>query len=77
MPTILIRNVPEEIHARLTSEAAQNRRSAEKHALFLIEAGMRNRRPLAQWRADLDKVVAQCKREVTMEEILKATEEEH
>jgi hypothetical protein len=40
MPDILIRDVPEEIVAELAQAAERNRRSREKHALFLIEQGL-------------------------------------
>jgi plasmid stability protein len=41
MKTLLIRDVPDNVHESLISEADRNRRSKEKHALFLIEAGLK------------------------------------
>ena len=77
MATMLIRDMPDEIHARLVAEAEQNRRNAEKHALYLIEVGLLNRRPLAERQVAAKRIQAQFKREVTMKEIIAATKEEH
>lgn len=41
MSDLLIRGIPDEINAKLVSEAAANRRSREKQALRLIEQGLR------------------------------------
>ncbi|MGH7941582.1 MAG: hypothetical protein ACREFR_10985 [Limisphaerales bacterium] len=43
MPDILIRDVPEKVVAELAHDAERNRRSREKHALFLIESALRSR----------------------------------
>ena len=75
--TMLIRDMPDEIHARLVAEAEQNRRSTEKHALYLIEGGLLNRRPLAERQAAAKRIQAQFKREVTMKEIIAATKEDY
>jgi plasmid stability protein len=40
MKTLLIREVPDEIHEALVSEAERNRRSKEKQALFLLEQAL-------------------------------------
>jgi len=40
MPDILIRDVPDEVNAELVSQAKRNRRSKEKHALYLIERAL-------------------------------------
>ena len=77
MATILIRDVPEEIHAALVLQAEKNRRSKEKQALFLIEGGLRGVKPATDTLAEAAKIRAQCVREVSMEEILKWTEEAH
>jgi plasmid stability protein len=77
MATLLIRNVPAEVHAALQSQAERNRRSKEKQALFLIEAGLRVRKPLKEVLADAAKVRAQTKGTVTLREILSYTETEH
>ena len=37
MPTLMIRDVPEAVHAALEKFATRHRRSKEKQALFLIE----------------------------------------
>jgi plasmid stability protein len=77
MATLLIRDVPDEINAALLAQAGRNRRSKEKHALFLIEGGLRGQRPVKQTLAEAAKLRAKCKRPVTMAEILKWTEEAH
>lgn len=43
MADLLIRDVPEEIVAELAHDAERNRRSREKHALFLIEQALLRR----------------------------------
>jgi hypothetical protein len=43
MKTLLIRDVPDELHDLLVSEAARNRRSKEKQALYLIETSLATR----------------------------------
>ena len=43
MKTLLIREIPDEIHDSLVLEAESNRRSKEKHALFLLEAALSRR----------------------------------
>lgn len=40
MKTLLIRDVPDEVHDVLVSEAERNRRSKEKQALYLIETAL-------------------------------------
>jgi hypothetical protein len=40
MPDILIRGISDELAEKLAHEAERNRRSREKHALFLIEQGL-------------------------------------
>ncbi len=77
MATILIRDVPEEIHAALVLQAEKNRRSKEKQALFLIEGGLRGVKPAKDTLAEAAKIRAQCEREVSIEEVLKWTEEAH
>ena len=37
MPTIVVKNVPEAVHARLKAQAERNRRSVSKELLTLIE----------------------------------------
>jgi len=39
MPTIVVKNVPEALHARLKAQAERNRRSVTKELLTLIESG--------------------------------------
>lgn len=77
MATLLIRDVPDEIHAALLAQAGQNRRSKEKHALFLIEGALRGQKPAKQTLAQAAKLRARCKRPVKMSDILKLTEETH
>jgi plasmid stability protein len=40
MKTLLIREIPDDVHDSLVLEAENNRRSKEKHALFLLEAAL-------------------------------------
>lgn len=40
MADLLIRDVPDELVKKLAHDAERNRRSREKHALFLIEQGL-------------------------------------
>lgn len=40
MADLLIRDVPEKLVQMLAKDAERNRRSREKHALFLIEQGL-------------------------------------
>lgn len=77
MATLLIRDVPDEVHAALLAQAERNRRSMEKHALFLIEGGLRGNRPVKQMLAEAAKLRNQSKRTVTMNEVLKWTGEAH
>ena len=77
MATLLIRDVPDDVNSALIAHAERNRRSKEKHALFLIEGGLRSQRPVKQILAEARKLRAKCKRPVTMTEILKWTEEAH
>jgi plasmid stability protein len=77
MATLLIRDVPDEVHAALLAQAERSRRSKEKHALFLIEGGLRGQKPVKQTLAEAAKLRANCKRPVKMAEILKWTEEAH
>lgn len=53
MPTLLVRSVPEALHARLTETAAAHQRSIEEEAIHLLENALaigteesRNREPL-------------------------------
>ncbi len=38
MPTIVVKNVPEAVHARLKAQAERNHRSVSKELLTLIES---------------------------------------
>lgn len=40
MADLLIRDVPDQLVRKLAQDAERNRRSREKHALFLIEQGL-------------------------------------
>jgi plasmid stability protein len=77
MSTILIRDIPDEVHSALVFQADKNRRSKEKQALFLIESGLRRKRPSADVLAEARKLRAECKGETSMAEILKWTEAAH
>ena len=44
MKTLLIREMPDEVHDILIAEAERNRRSKEKQALFILERAL-NRQP--------------------------------
>jgi plasmid stability protein len=46
MPTLVIKNLPAHIHARLKDQAHRNHRSLTKEAVSLLEAGVdADRRP--------------------------------
>jgi hypothetical protein len=77
MPSLLIRDVPEAVHLELVRHAERNRRSKEKHALFLIEGGLRGRKPLPETLAQAAKLRGECKRPVALSEVLALTEEAH
>lgn len=77
MATILIRDVPEDIHDALILQADKNCRSKEQEALFLIKGGLRGEKPAKDTLAEVSKIRTQCVREVSMEEVLKWTEEAH
>jgi plasmid stability protein len=77
MATILIRDVPEEVAAALKAQAEKHRRSKEKQALVLIEAGLRHRRPAHEVLAEARKLRQQCTGTLTLKEIMAATETEH
>ena len=57
MPDLLIRNVPETTMQRLKAQAARNRRSVQKEALAVIEAG--TQLTMAEW---LDRVAVHRER---------------
>jgi hypothetical protein len=40
MGTLVIKNLPEELHGRLREQAERNRRSVTKEAITLIERGL-------------------------------------
>lgn len=40
MPNLLIRNLPEELHARLKESAASHRRSVTQEAILIVEKGL-------------------------------------
>jgi hypothetical protein len=77
MPTLLIRDVSEELDAELAALAERNRRSKEKQALFLIQTGIRRIRTHEEVMEDVNRTVAKIKGKVTLEEILKFTEAGH
>ena len=77
MATILIRDMPEEVHSSLKAQAEKNRRSKEKQALYLIETGLRRKLPAPEVLARARRLHAQCKEGTTIKDILAATEEAH
>jgi plasmid stability protein len=40
MPTLVVKNLPEPLHARLKAQALEHRRSVTKEAIFLLEMGL-------------------------------------
>lgn len=40
MATLVIKNLPEQVHARLRAQAERNRRSLTQEAIHLIESGI-------------------------------------
>ncbi len=40
MSTLVIKNLPEDVHARLREQAERNRRSVTKEAVMLLEQGL-------------------------------------
>ena len=77
MATLLIRNVPDELHKQLVAAAERERRSKEKQALVLLERALAIRRLPNNTLKAARKIRAQFKREVSMKEILAATEAQH
>ena len=77
MATLLIRDLPDEIEARLGQMAKLARRSKEKQAMVLLEEAIGRPPKPDNTLAEARKLRAQCKRPVTMTEILAATEAEH
>lgn len=53
MSTLVIKNLPEDIHEKLRVQAARNRRSVTKEAVTLIEAGVSSRAPKIKLSAPL------------------------
>ncbi len=77
MATLLIRDLPDEIHERLVQSAQAARRSKEKQAMFLIESGLRRRRPHEEVVKEARRIHALFKGEVAMKDVLTWTEAEH
>jgi plasmid stability protein len=77
MATILIRDMPEEVHASLAVQAEKNRRSKEKQALYLIETGLRRKMPAQEVLARARRLHKQCQGQTSIKDILRATEEAH
>lgn len=68
MKTLLIREIPDEIHDSLVLEAESNRRSKEKHALFLLEAAL-SRKAADTCRELLDRIWSEPAPNVDVKEI--------
>ena len=77
MPTLLIRDVPKELHEQLVMAAQKERRSKEKQALVLLERSLAVGRHPKDTLKEARKLRSQCKREISMKEILAATEARH
>lgn len=45
MATLVIKNLPDELHARLREQAQRNHRSVSKEVVSLIESGLQAVRP--------------------------------
>ncbi|MGH8507711.1 MAG: FitA-like ribbon-helix-helix domain-containing protein [Gammaproteobacteria bacterium] len=54
MSTLVIKNLPEELHARLKEQAQRHHRSVTKEVVSLIEAGLEVRRPVLELPPPLD-----------------------
>jgi plasmid stability protein len=77
MASIIIRDMPEEVHTALKAQAEQNRRSKEKQALYLIETGLRRKMPVQEALAQARRLHGQFRRRTAIQAILAATEEAH
>jgi plasmid stability protein len=77
MASIIIRDMPEEVHTALKAQAEQNRRSKEKQALYLIETGLRRKMPIQEALAQARRLHDQFRRRTSIRAILAATEETH
>ena len=77
MATILIRDVSAAVHKALIREAEQSRRSKEKQALILLERALTRKAALPRTLAAAARIRRQCNREISLQEILKATESNH
>jgi plasmid stability protein len=77
MATILIRDMPAEVHAALGLQAEKSRRSKEKQALYLIETGLRRKMPAPEVLARARRLHKQCQGQASIKDILTATEEAH
>jgi hypothetical protein len=65
------------VHDRLAASAQTARRSKEKQALFILEQALGKPPKPDNTLAEARKLHAQFKRDVSMDEILAATEAEH
>lgn len=77
MATMLINDMPDEVHAELLAEAQRNHRPVEKQALLLIKLGLRKSMAEPDLEARAARIRAQCQRPVTLAEIFEATKVEH
>lgn len=66
MPTLTIRNLPEDLVARIKSAAARNRRSMEQEVREALARDYRNR---AELLAEIERMTRDQKRPTTAEEI--------
>ena len=53
MSTLVIKNLPDGLHARLKEQAQRNHRSVTKEVVSLIESGLEVRQPAPELRAPL------------------------
>jgi len=77
MATILIRDMPEDVHSSLVFQAEKSQRSKEKQALYLIESGLRRKMPAEEVLVRARRLHDQCQGETAIKDILTATEKVH
>lgn len=73
MASLLIRNLPPELHARLKASAAANRRSLTQEAILIVERGLATGEAAAYPRPLPEPL--KPRRPITMEETLRYIDE--
>jgi antitoxin VapB len=61
MPTMTLRDVPDELHAWLKQQAQAHHRSVNKEAIALLD-GLRGEAPAARHRTTMDEIMAIAER---------------